>query len=253
MHDFNMLQDISELRYCHFHLSPSSTTTLYQPVMRHKKKRKFFICMCLKPKNNMNHQSSPTDIVTGDVLFCYLYVSMSVLRVFNHEAAMTNTQVGAAFGTGPVLIVNLRNNVAARSGCCLLMRLKVLIFRGNALIYIKGPYIFPWPTFSPPLSALSHPTPPPRYMFHVLKNSIAPSPLMQARHLDRLEPRMRRQWIKEWRSLRGGGTVKRSKLSAPPSPTLDSPADIYPQSPVTSDAMMDEFALNVISKNCLRT
>lgn len=89
-------------------------------------------------------------------------------------------------------------------------------------------------------------------MFHVLKNSIAPSPLVQARHLDRMEPYMRRQWIKEWRSLRGGGTVKRSKLSAPPSPTLDSPVDIYPQSPVTSDAMMDEFALNVVSENYLR-
>lgn len=32
------------------------------------------------------------------------------------------------------------------------MRLKVLIFRGNALIYIKGPHIFRWPTFSPPHS-----------------------------------------------------------------------------------------------------
>lgn len=200
----------------------------------------------------MNYQSSPTDILTGDVLFCYLYVSMSVLRVFNREAVMTHTQVGAAFGAGPLLIVNLRNNVAARSGCCLLMHLKVLIFRGNALIYIKGPYIFHWPTFSPPHSALSHPTPPPRYMFHVLKNSIAPSPLVQARHLDRLEPYMRRQWIKEWRSLRGGELGAFDRPPAPPSPTLDGPVDIYPQSPVTSDAMMDEFALNVISENYLR-
>lgn len=32
------------------------------------------------------------------------------------------------------------------------MLLKVLIFRGNALIYIKGPHIFHWPTFSPPHS-----------------------------------------------------------------------------------------------------
>lgn len=32
------------------------------------------------------------------------------------------------------------------------MRLKVLIFRGNALIYIKGPHISHWPTFSPPRS-----------------------------------------------------------------------------------------------------
>ncbi|XP_075889017.1 phospholipid-transporting ATPase VB [Nelusetta ayraudi] len=65
----------------------------------------------------------------------------------------------------------------------------------------------------------------PRYIFHVLKNSIAPSPIVQARHLDRLEPYTRSQWIKEWRSLRGGGTVKRSRLSTPPSPTLDTPAD----------------------------
>lgn len=32
------------------------------------------------------------------------------------------------------------------------MRLKVLIFRGNALIYIKETHIFHWPTFSPPHS-----------------------------------------------------------------------------------------------------
>uniref|UniRef100_A0A3B4XPF6 Phospholipid-transporting ATPase n=1 Tax=Seriola lalandi dorsalis TaxID=1841481 RepID=A0A3B4XPF6_SERLL len=70
----------------------------------------------------------------------------------------------------------------------------------------------------------------PRYMFHVLRNSIAPSPLMQARHLDRLDPSSRDQWIKEWRSFRGGGHVKRSRLSTPPSPTLETPADIYPQS-----------------------
>uniref|UniRef100_A0A3Q3W1C5 Phospholipid-transporting ATPase n=1 Tax=Mola mola TaxID=94237 RepID=A0A3Q3W1C5_MOLML len=38
------------------------------------------------------------------------------------------------------------------------------------------------------------------YLFHVLRNSIAPSPLVQARHLDRLDPTMRSQWIREWRS-----------------------------------------------------
>lgn len=32
------------------------------------------------------------------------------------------------------------------------MRLKVLIFRRNVLIYIKGAHIFHWPTFSPPHS-----------------------------------------------------------------------------------------------------
>lgn len=51
-----------------------------------------------------------------------------------------------------ILIVNLRNNTTAWSSCWLLMHLKVLIFRGNALIYIKGPHIFHWPTFSPPHS-----------------------------------------------------------------------------------------------------
>lgn len=151
------------------------------------------------------------------------------------------------------LIVNLRNIAAAGSCCCLLMHLKVLIFRGNALIYIKGPYIFLLAYFF--TTALRFPPPPsstPRYIFHVLKNSIAPSPIVQARHLDRLEPYTRNQWIKEWRSLRGGGTVKRSRLSTPPSPTLDTPADAAyfpPPSPVNSDSMMNEFALNVITEN----
>lgn len=49
--------------------------------------------------------------------------------------------------------MRLRNDcTAARSSSRLLMCLKVLIFRGNALIYIKGPHIFQWPTFSPPRS-----------------------------------------------------------------------------------------------------
>ncbi|XP_034454756.1 probable phospholipid-transporting ATPase VB [Hippoglossus hippoglossus] len=87
----------------------------------------------------------------------------------------------------------------------------------------------------------------PRYVFHVLRNSIAPSPLMQARHLDRLDPSSRDQWIKEWRSFRGGGHVKRSRLSTPPSPTLETPVDIYPQSPTASDIAEDDFALNVIT------
>uniref|UniRef100_A0A3Q3IRB2 Phospholipid-transporting ATPase n=1 Tax=Monopterus albus TaxID=43700 RepID=A0A3Q3IRB2_MONAL len=38
------------------------------------------------------------------------------------------------------------------------------------------------------------------YTFHVLRNSINPTPLMQARHLDKLDPFSRDQWIKEWRS-----------------------------------------------------
>lgn len=138
--------------------------------------------------------------------------------------------------------VNLRNR-AARSSSWLLMRLKILIFRGNTLIYIKGLHIFHWPTFSPPRS-LS-----PRYLFHVLRNSIAPSPLVQARHLDRLDPTMRSQWIREWRSLRGGGQVKRPRLSTPPSPTLEPHVNMYPQSPVTS---ADEISLYFITENYLR-
>ncbi|XP_040904445.1 phospholipid-transporting ATPase VB isoform X2 [Toxotes jaculatrix] len=92
----------------------------------------------------------------------------------------------------------------------------------------------------------------PRYMFHVLRNSIAPSPLVQARHLDQLDPSLRDQWIKEWRSFRGGGHVKRSRLSTPPSPTLETPVDIYPQSPTTSDITGEEFTLNVITENSKR-
>ncbi|KAG8004106.1 putative phospholipid-transporting ATPase VB [Nibea albiflora] len=81
----------------------------------------------------------------------------------------------------------------------------------------------------------------PRYTFHVLRNSIAPSPLVQARHLDRLDPSTRSEWIKEWRSFRGGAQVKSSRLSTPPSPTLETPVGIYPQSPTVSDIMGDEI------------
>lgn len=89
----------------------------------------------------------------------------------------------------------------------------------------------------------------PRYLYRALKNSVAPSPIMQARHLDRMAPSTRSQWIKEWRSLRGGGPVKRSDLSIPPSPTLETPVDFYPQSPISTS---DDVALNVISENYLR-
>ncbi|KAJ4946251.1 hypothetical protein JOQ06_023919 [Pogonophryne albipinna] len=92
----------------------------------------------------------------------------------------------------------------------------------------------------------------PRYMFHVLRNSIAPSPLMQARRLDRLDASTRDEWMKEWRSFRGLGQVRRSRLSPPPSPTLDTPADIFPQSPTASDIMADDLTLNVITDNCQR-
>lgn len=89
----------------------------------------------------------------------------------------------------------------------------------------------------------------PRYTFHVLRNSIAPSPIVQARQLDRMDPSTRSQWIKEWRSFRGGGQVKRSSLSPPPSPSLESHVDFYPQSPVSPG---DEFGLNVFGETYLR-
>ncbi|KAM6923348.1 phospholipid-transporting ATPase VB [Xenentodon cancila] len=89
----------------------------------------------------------------------------------------------------------------------------------------------------------------PRYTFHVLRNSVAPSPLVQARKLDRMEPSIREQWIKEWRSFRGGGKVKHSQLSTPPSPTLETPADFYPDSLTTGSIMGDDFSLNVITDN----
>ncbi|KAK7922859.1 hypothetical protein WMY93_009761 [Mugilogobius chulae] len=79
----------------------------------------------------------------------------------------------------------------------------------------------------------------PRYLFHVLKNSIAPSPIVQARHLDTLEPSTRDQWIKEWRSFRGGVQDKTSDVSIPPSPSLESFADDF--------IMDDDFTLNVMT------
>lgn len=126
------------------------------------------------------------------------------------------------------------------------MLLKGLIFRGNALIYIKEPYVL----FFLIAGLLSHHCALfPRYLYHVLKNSVAPSPITHARHLDRMAPSTRSQWIKEWRSLRGGGHVKSSDLSTPPSPTLETPVDFYPQSSVSAIGDVD---LNVISENYLR-
>ncbi|KAM9849719.1 phospholipid-transporting ATPase VB [Aulostomus maculatus] len=89
----------------------------------------------------------------------------------------------------------------------------------------------------------------PRYMFHVLRNSVAPSPLVHARHLDRLDHSSRDQSIKEWRSFRDRGQVKRSKLSTPPpSPTLETPVDLYPQSPTSLDTMGNEFTQKSVHK-----
>lgn len=83
----------------------------------------------------------------------------------------------------------------------------------------------------------------PRYLFHVMKNSIAPSPIVQARHLDTLEPSERDKWIREWRSFRGGVQDKHSDLSDPPTPvTMESLGDEY----IMND---DEFTLNVITDN----
>lgn len=172
--------------------------------------------------------------------------------LFSHVCVINLPELCACYDVHVCFIVNLRNSTVAGSCCCLLMHLKVLIFRGNALVYIKGPYIFLLAYFfTTALRSLSRP-PTPRYIFHVLKNSIAPSPIVQARHLDRLEPYTRSQWIKEWRSLRGGDTFKRSRCSTPPSPTLDTPADFAyfsSAAPVISNSMMNELTLNVIAEN----
>uniref|UniRef100_A0A8C7ZUJ2 Phospholipid-transporting ATPase n=1 Tax=Oryzias sinensis TaxID=183150 RepID=A0A8C7ZUJ2_9TELE len=87
----------------------------------------------------------------------------------------------------------------------------------------------------------------PRYTFYVLKNSIAPSPLIQAKHLDRMEPSVRDMWMKEWRSLRGGTEVKESRLSTPPSPTLETSVDFYPGFGDAASFVGEELSLNVIT------
>ncbi|KAM4585877.1 phospholipid-transporting ATPase VB [Fundulus diaphanus] len=87
----------------------------------------------------------------------------------------------------------------------------------------------------------------PRYTFHVLKNSVAPSPLLQGKQLDRMDPSTRDQWIKEWRGFRGGGPVKRYELSDPPTPTLETSADFFPDS--DADFMGDDLSVNVITEN----
>uniref|UniRef100_A0A3B4EPK4 Phospholipid-transporting ATPase n=1 Tax=Pundamilia nyererei TaxID=303518 RepID=A0A3B4EPK4_9CICH len=89
----------------------------------------------------------------------------------------------------------------------------------------------------------------PRYIFHVLQNSIALSPFIQAKHLDRKDPSIREEWMKELRSYRGGGQVKRSRLSTPPSPTLETPVDFIHESLAVADIMGDDFTLNATTKN----
>uniref|UniRef100_A0A6Q2Y7W2 Phospholipid-transporting ATPase n=1 Tax=Esox lucius TaxID=8010 RepID=A0A6Q2Y7W2_ESOLU len=50
----------------------------------------------------------------------------------------------------------------------------------------------------------------PRFTYRVLSNTLAPTPLIRARHLERLDPAIREQWIKEWRGFRGGPQGGRS-------------------------------------------
>ncbi|XP_054890607.1 phospholipid-transporting ATPase VB [Poeciliopsis prolifica] len=90
----------------------------------------------------------------------------------------------------------------------------------------------------------------PRYTFHVLKNSVAPSPLLQGRRLDRMGPSTRDQWIKEWRGFRGGAApAKRYELSDPPSPAPESPVDFLPEFLADSDFTGDDLSLNVITES----
>ncbi|XP_037530993.1 probable phospholipid-transporting ATPase VB [Nematolebias whitei] len=84
------------------------------------------------------------------------------------------------------------------------------------------------------------------YAFHVLKNSISPSPLLQGRKLDRMDPNARDQLIREWRGFRGGGEqVKRYQLSTPPSPTQETPVDFLPEFLNDAETTSDDFSLNV--------
>jgi len=77
----------------------------------------------------------------------------------------------------------------------------------------------------------------PRYTFHALRNTLSPSPMVQARTLDRLEPAVRQRWIEEWRSMRGGGgggrdAVGGSGRSASPVHILDPTP--FPPSPLVT-------------------
>ncbi|XP_077589124.1 phospholipid-transporting ATPase VB isoform X2 [Stigmatopora nigra] len=76
----------------------------------------------------------------------------------------------------------------------------------------------------------------PRYTFHVMRNSLAPSPILQARHLDRLDASTKEAWIKEWRGFRGGGKVKRSKLRTSSSLTT-------PHTPASPDFLTNEITM----------
>ncbi|KAM4621664.1 phospholipid-transporting ATPase VB [Polymixia lowei] len=91
----------------------------------------------------------------------------------------------------------------------------------------------------------------PRYTFHVLRNTLAPSPLVRARHLDRLDPTVREQWIKEWRGLRSAADGNLPGLSASPSPSPapETSEDPSPPSPAPSDITGDDITLNVITES----
>ncbi|KAM9413466.1 LOW QUALITY PROTEIN: phospholipid-transporting ATPase VB-like [Salvelinus alpinus] len=45
-----------------------------------------------------------------------------------------------------------------------------------------------------------------QYTYRVLINTVAPSPIVRARHLERLDPTTKEQWIRKWRVLRGEST-----------------------------------------------
>lgn len=66
----------------------------------------------------------------------------------------------------------------------------------------------------------------PRYTFHVLRNTISPSPLVRAQHLDRLDPFIRDQWIKEWRGYRSTGGIAGTLPAASP-PPIPHPEDSH--------------------------
>uniref|UniRef100_A0A3B5LL55 Phospholipid-transporting ATPase n=1 Tax=Xiphophorus couchianus TaxID=32473 RepID=A0A3B5LL55_9TELE len=73
--------------------------------------------------------------------------------------------------------------------------------------------------------------------------------VIYCRQLDRMDPSTRDQWIKEWRGFRGGAPAKRYELPDPPSPTLETPVDFFPDFLPDSDFMGDDLSLNVIAES----
>ncbi|KAM6977625.1 phospholipid-transporting ATPase VB [Aplochiton taeniatus] len=95
----------------------------------------------------------------------------------------------------------------------------------------------------------------PRYTFHVLRNTLAPSPLRRARPLDWSNPSTKEHWIKERGSFRSSGEVKLHG----PSPTLaadhglsettSSPPPPPPSPRASSDITGSDVAVNVIGRS----